>query len=128
MKRESEGILVLDDDRNTTFASGLGRDALVSTSLGRLWRNRDRTPVKRLSAMTEFERPLTIAAIPTRDAVCFLIFALQEADALSEFLAGVDLAEDILRHFITDPYKAMIVVDTAGKIAYMSPVHEKFSD
>ncbi|WP_256730985.1 sigma-54 interaction domain-containing protein [Ralstonia pickettii] len=76
--------------------------------------------------MTEFERPLTIAAIPTRDAVCFLIFALQEADALSEFLAGVDLAEDILRHFITDPYKAMIVVDTVGKIAYMSPVHEKF--
>ncbi|KER67916.1 Fis family transcriptional regulator [Burkholderia cepacia] len=126
MKRESEGILVLDDDGNTTFASGLGRDALVSTALGRQWRNRDRAPVKRLSAMTEFERPLTIAAIPTRDAVCFLIFALEEADALSEFLAGVDLAEDILRHFITDPYKAMIVVDTAGKIAYMSPVHEKF--
>ncbi|MGU7774317.1 sigma-54 interaction domain-containing protein [Burkholderia sp. MR1-5-21] len=126
MKRESEGILVMDDEGNVTFASGLGRDALVSASLGRLWRNRDRAPVKRLSAMTEFERPLTVAAIPTRDAVCFLIFALEEADALSEFLAGVDLAEDILRHFITDPYKAMIVVDTAGKIAYMSPVHEKF--
>ncbi|WP_218274968.1 PAS domain S-box protein, partial [Pseudomonas sp. GW460-13] len=69
---------------------------------------------------------MTIAAIPSRDAVCFLIFALQEANELSEFLATVDSAEDILRHFITDPYKAMVVVDTAGKITYMSPVHERF--
>ncbi|MEX3959779.1 sigma-54 interaction domain-containing protein [Trinickia sp. EG282A] len=126
MKRESEGILVLDDEGKVTFASGLGRDALVSKLLGRVWQNRDRIPLKRLSAIAEFERPLTVAAIPARDAVCFLIFAVKEADELSEFLASVDSAEDILRHFITDPYKAMIVVDTAGKITYMSPIHERF--
>lgn len=126
MKRESEGILVLDNEGKTTFASGLGRDTLVSGSLSRMWQNRARVPVRRLSAMTELERPLTVAAIPTRDAVCFLIFAVQEADELTEFLASVDSAEDILRHFVTDPYKAMVVVDTAGKITYMSPVHERF--
>lgn len=69
---------------------------------------------------------MTVAAIPTRDAVCFLIFDSQEADEFSEFLASVDSAEDILRHFIIDPYKAMVVVDADGRITYMSPVHERF--
>lgn len=126
MKRESEGVLVLDAEGNTTFASGLGRDSLVAKSLGRVWQNRDRVPLKRMSAMAELERPLTVAAIPTRDSVCFLIFAVQEGDELSEFLASVEAAPDILRHFITDPYKAMVVVDTSAHITYMSPVHEKF--
>ncbi|BDB30252.1 MULTISPECIES: sigma-54 interaction domain-containing protein [Cupriavidus] len=126
MKREAEGILVLDADGTMKFASGLGHDALIAGHLVRLWQDRMRTPLKRVSAMTDLEHPMTIAAIPSRDAVCFLIFALQEANELSEFLATVDSAEDILRHFITDPYKAMVVVDTAGKITYMSPVHERF--
>jgi transcriptional regulator with PAS, ATPase and Fis domain len=126
MKREPEGILVMDSDGNPTFASGLARDGLISDHLSRLWRNRDRIPLRRLSAMTDLERPLTVAAIPTRDAVCFLIFAIAAADELSEFLASVDSAEDILRHFITDPFKAMIVVDTEGKISYMSAIHERF--
>ncbi|UDM51974.1 sigma-54-dependent Fis family transcriptional regulator [Cupriavidus sp. MP-37] len=126
MKRESEGVLVLDAEGATTFASGLGRDSLVARSLGGVWKNRDRVPLKRLSAMADLERPLTVAAIPTRDSVCFLIFAVQEGDELSEFLASVEAAPDILRHFITDPYKAMVVVDTSARITYMSPVHEKF--
>src|SRR5262249_37715916 len=126
MKHESEGILVLDADGKTTFASGLGRDSLISSTLSRTWQNRARVPVKRLAAMADLERPLTVAAIPTRDAVCFLIFAGQEAGELTEFLARVDSAQDLLRHFVTDPYKAMVVVDTTGKITYMSPVHERF--
>nr|WP_315598467.1 sigma 54-interacting transcriptional regulator [uncultured Cupriavidus sp.] len=126
MKRESEGILVLDADGNTTFSSGLGTDSMVAKSLGRLWQNRGRVPLKRMSYMAELERPLTVAAIPTRDAVCFLIFVLQEGDELSEFVASVEAAPDILRHFVTDPYKAMVVVDTSARITYMSPVHERF--
>lgn len=126
MKREPEGILVLDEHGATTLSSGLGRDALISQSLCRLWQNRGRMPVRRLSALTDLDRPMTVAAIPTRDAVCFLIFDSQEADEFSEFLASVDSAEDILRHFIIDPYKAMVVVDADGRITYMSPVHERF--
>lgn len=76
MKPESEGVLVFDADGNTIFSSGLGHDAQVTKMLGRLWSNRGCVPIKRLSVMAELERPLTIAAIPTRDAVCFLIFAV----------------------------------------------------
>jgi len=126
MKRESEGILVLDAGGKTTFASGLGTDSLVEKSLARLWLNRDRVPLRRMSYMADLERPLTVAAVPTRDAVCFLIFVLQEGDELSEFVASVEAAPDILRHFVTDPFKAMVVVDTSARITYMSPVHERF--
>ncbi|WP_406624012.1 sigma-54 interaction domain-containing protein [Acidovorax sp. SDU_ACID1] len=126
MKRESEGVLVLDAGGAPVFACGLGRDELVARSLGRLWHNRDRVPLKRLVTLTELERPLTVAAIPSPEAVCFLVFALPEGDELSEFIAAVDAAPDILRHFVTDPYKAIVVVDTSARITYMSPVHEKF--
>ncbi|MBP0624368.1 sigma-54 interaction domain-containing protein [Cupriavidus consociatus] len=126
MKREPKGILVLDEHGTTTFSSALGQDSLISQVLCRLWQNRGRVPVKRLSALTELDHPMTVAAIPTRDAVCFLIFDSQEADDFSEFLAGVDVAEDILRHLITDPHKAMVVVDSDSRITYMSPIHERF--
>ncbi|MFT4066537.1 sigma-54 interaction domain-containing protein [Paraburkholderia sp.] len=126
MKRESEGILVLDENGMEVFASGLGHDTLIGSSLQQLWKNRHRAPVKRVSAIANLERPLTVAAVPTGDAVCFMIFASEGADELSEFLANVESAEDILRHFITAPYEAMVVVDTSGKITYMSPVHERF--
>ncbi|GAB7544475.1 sigma-54 interaction domain-containing protein [Cupriavidus sp. 8B] len=126
MKKETEGILVLDDAGETKFASGLGRDVSVARSLSGIWRNRGKVPVKRLSALADLERPLTIAAVHSPEGICFLIFAAGECDELSEFLASVDSAEDIIRHFITDPYKAIVVVDTAGKICYMSPVHERF--
>jgi len=124
MRREAEGILVLNDDGAVTFASGLGQDELICSSLSKIWLTRTR--IKRVYALTEFERPLTVASIPTRDAVCFLIFDAQEVDELTEFLTTVDSAEDVLRHFITNPYEAVVVVDPAGKITYMSPVHERF--
>ncbi len=79
MTRESEGVLVLDLDGNTCFASGIGRDSSVTASLRNLWRNRDRVPLKRLAALTDLERPLTVASIPSRDSVCFLIFVVQDA-------------------------------------------------
>lgn len=126
MNRDPEGILVLDEHGATTFSSGLGRDSLITQSLCQLWRNRGRVPIKRLTAMTDLDRPMTVASIPTRDAICFLIFDAQEGDEFCEFLATVDSAEDILRHFITDPYKALVAVDTDGKITYMSPIHERF--
>jgi transcriptional regulator with PAS, ATPase and Fis domain len=38
----------------------------------------------------------------------------------------VDFAYDILNHILNDPYDAMTIVDKNAKMAYISPVHEKF--
>ncbi|WP_439650577.1 sigma-54 interaction domain-containing protein [Pollutimonas subterranea] len=47
-------------------------------------------------------------------------------DALVDFIAAVPFAATILNHFITSPYQAVNVVDSTGKILYISPTHERF--
>jgi len=76
-------------------------------------------------AITDVEPSLTIAAVHTTDGVCYMIFQAVESDDLNEFLASVDSADEILRHFISDSYRAMVVVDPSAKISYMSRVHER---
>ncbi|MFF7710771.1 sigma 54-interacting transcriptional regulator [Pseudomonas sp. NPDC007930] len=45
---------------------------------------------------------------------------------LLDFIASVDIAFDILRHFITNPYEGITVVDKHAVLRYISPVHERF--
>ena len=56
------------------------------------------------------------------------LIMLSEAlsDTVLNFLATVDFAYDIIEHILTDPYDAMVVVDANEKMAFISPVHEKF--
>lgn len=124
-KREVVGILVLDEHGERRFAVGLGDDELVSSKLVFAWRNRGKTPVKRMWGISELQQPLTIASLYGSEGVCFLIFPTGDSDELSEFLACVDAAPDILRHFISDAYRALVTVDPTGRITYMSAIHER---
>lgn len=45
---------------------------------------------------------------------------------LLDFICTVDIAFDILKHFITNPYEGITVVDKDAVLRYISPVHEKF--
>lgn len=49
-----------------------------------------------------------------------------EALALFDFIAAVDIAFDILNHFVTTPYEGVTVVDKDAILRYVSPIHEKF--
>ncbi|WP_085704597.1 sigma-54-dependent Fis family transcriptional regulator [Pseudomonas sp. B8(2017)] len=46
--------------------------------------------------------------------------------ALLDFIGTVDIAFDILKHFITNPYEGITVVDRDAVLRYISPVHERF--
>lgn len=124
-KREDVGILVLDEHCERRFAIGLGNDELISNKLASAWRNRDKTPIRRMWSISDLQEPLTIASLHGSDGVCFLIFPAGNSDELSEFLACVDAAPDILRHFISDAYRALVTVDPVGRITYMSAIHER---
>ncbi|MBU68641.1 MAG: sigma-54-dependent Fis family transcriptional regulator [Cupriavidus sp.] len=126
MNRETEGVLVIDAAGGAVFAVGRGRDEDVVQVLSRLWRTRDRFPLKPMFAIDDLEPALTVASIPVRDAVCFLISVAAHGDELNGLLKHVDAAPEILTHFVTDRHKAMVVVDNAACITYMSPVHERF--
>lgn len=125
--RDKDGFLVLDSQAQEMFSSGLGADAQVAESLIALWRNRHGVPLERVSILAGFAQPLMAVAIHEADAICFLIFALREGDHLAKFLASVHAAPDILRHLLTDPDRAIVVVDRSARISYMSPVHEQLS-
>lgn len=125
MKRDAAGILVLDANGQTKFASGLGADDSVARSIFSMWADRGRSPIKRLFVLPGIEPVHSVAAHVTPQGACFLLLADGEGDELTEFIATVDCAADIFRYFITNPYEAMNVVDPSGKIMYMSPVHER---
>ena len=55
-----------------------------------------------------------------------ILFSTPPTDTVLEFVMAVDFAYDILNHILTDPYDAMAIVDAREKLAFISPVHEKF--
>ncbi|MEM5429438.1 sigma-54 interaction domain-containing protein [Cupriavidus oxalaticus] len=57
------------------------------------------------------------------------LILLHRADTqavLLDFLGTVPFAGAILDYFLNDPYQAITVVDKAGQVRFISPVHEKF--
>ncbi|HYG42480.1 MAG TPA: sigma 54-interacting transcriptional regulator [Bordetella sp.] len=70
--------------------------------------------------------PMTVVAFTSAGTGCFVLYRHDSGDPLYEFVGSVDFSADILRHFVTDPYEAITVVDHQARIRYMSPVHEKF--
>jgi len=68
-----------------------------------------------------------MAALVTAVAGGYLIL-LSEAptETVLNFLLNVDFAYDIIDQILTDPYDAMAIVDVDEKLAFISPVHERF--
>lgn len=67
------------------------------------------------------------SALVTRVAEGTLVVLSEPpGDMVLDFILGVDFAYDILNHILKDPYDAMAIVDADEKLAYISPVHEKF--
>lgn len=55
-----------------------------------------------------------------------VILSEPPSDTVLDFMLNVDFAYDIVNHILQDPYDAMAVVDAEERLAYISPVHEKF--
>lgn len=126
MNKSTRGFVVLDADAKTRFAAGLGLDPILNETLQEIWKNRFQTRLPKLFTIKHLDDPLSVLVFFEQNAVCFLIQQHEKGDPLVEFVATVDFASDIFRHFITNPYEAMTVVDAQGLVRYISPVHEKF--
>ena len=71
------------------------------------------------------DRKLIGYASPTSDG-CLILLATNPSDTVLRFMMTVDFSFDIIDHVLTDPYDAMVVIDTKGDVVFISPVHEKF--
>ncbi len=60
------------------------------------------------------------------DGGYLILLSEPPTDTVLQFLLHVDFAYDIIDHVLTDPYDAMAIVDDKARVAFISPVHEKF--
>jgi PAS domain S-box-containing protein len=119
-----KGVLLLDSNGKTIATMGLGADprarAIVSD---RRWQTDARE--RRLVPVLFADRSLTAVVTPIGDGL-MVVLSEPPSNTVFDFMLGVDFAYDIIEHILTDPYDAMAVVDRQERLAYISPVHEKF--
>ena len=126
MSQDSRGVLVIDAAQTIRFATGLCQEPLLQRELMSRVQRAKPSVLPEVFALEGLEQPLSVMTSSADDAVLFIVQRSDRLDPLFEFIATVPFAADILRHFVTNPYEAMTVVDAQGLIRYISPVHEKF--
>jgi len=67
-----------------------------------------------------------VAHVTTVDDGQLVLLSDGPTDTVLRLLLNVDFAYDIFEHFLTDTYNAMVVVNADEKLAFISPVHERF--
>lgn len=122
----NRGVLLIDIAGDIRFASGLGLEPLVQRELIARSSRLGLDALPEVFAIEGLEQPLSVMVSVSNQGALFMVQGSDSADPLLEFIATVPFAGDILRHFVTNPYEAMTVVDAGGLIRYISPVHEKF--
>lgn len=119
-----KGIVVTTESGQVVTALGKGQDPRITTLV--------KDPAWMAAAL---EKRMVRVPLPDRALIAFVsaveggnLILLSEgaSETVLHFLLSVDFAYDIIDHVLTDPYDAMVVVDSDAKVAFISPVHEKF--
>lgn len=118
------GLVVVGEDRRVAHASGVGADPRIRTMAGDPAWLEDALQ-RRLQPISIDRRSYLLAVIPQgRGAV--ILCSDAPGQPFVDFVASVDFAYDLLEHLLTDPFEAMTVIDAKARIAFISPVHERF--
>lgn len=126
MRKETAGILVLSRNGEGVFATGIARSDKVSAALRKASAGASATGDRALLAIEVDDESYAVVTVRAEEADAFVLFNRGAGDVLFDFAASVDFADDILRHLLTNPYEALTVVDKAGVIRFLSPIHERF--
>ncbi len=71
-------------------------------------------------------RQYLAAVVQDASSTLMLLRSADDADPLFSFIATVPFAAEIFRYIISNPYQAMTVADSKGKLRFISEVHERF--
>lgn len=118
-------IVLIDEAGKLAFASSSARasglaDAVLSHVKGP-------GAGSRISALELDGMPYVVVTGTTVDKMTAAIVHHEDkASTLVDFITSVDIAFDILNHFLTNPYEGITVVDRNSMLRYLSPVHERF--
>lgn len=118
-------IVLIDDAGKLAFASPSARVSGLADAV----LNHVKGPGggKRISALELDGVPYVVVTGPTADKMTAAIVHHEDkSSTLVDFIVSVDIAFDILNHFLTNPYEGITVVDRDSMLRYLSPVHERF--
>lgn len=119
-----KGAAIIDAKGKYLSAVGLAEDARVKALLGNQeWR--DDALSRRLMPVL-LDEGKYVALMRTVGDGYIVLLSEPTSDVVFDFIHGVDFAYDIIHHILSDPYDAMAVVDARERLAFISPVHEKF--
>ncbi len=122
-----KGILVLGPDGGQQLALGAAARPELAARMQQRWSAADKGRQSVFVVADESSgSSYVVVAVASRDGTVLIALQHDQRDALVEFVASVDFAGDILQHLLTNPFEALTVVDHAGIVRYISPVHEKF--
>ncbi len=118
------GVIVVDDERRVAHASGVAADPRLKAMAGdRAWLSD--ALQRRLQPVTIDRRPYLLAIIPKGQGAVILC-SEPPGQPFVDFVSSVDFAYELLEHLVTDPFEAMTVIDAKARVAFISPVHERF--
>ena len=119
-----QGIAVNDSEGDLLATLGIASDPRIEGMVeDPAWL--EEAVAKRVQPVMLTDR--TLIAVTSRTGDGYLtILSDSPGDTVLNFVMNVPFAYDILNHILTDPYDAMAVVDAKERVAFISPVHEKF--
>ncbi|MEP9365836.1 sigma 54-interacting transcriptional regulator [Xanthobacter sp. VNH20] len=117
-------IVLFDTKGAVIFSTPALASGAVAAALKHHVTSSDTT--RRLSAFTHGEDTYVVAAVPIESGTLVILHPENKGSTLYDFILSVDIAYDILNHFLTNPYEGITVVDSDAILRYVSPVHERF--
>ncbi|WP_343656453.1 sigma 54-interacting transcriptional regulator [Cupriavidus sp.] len=120
------GVLVCQGDGRPVTAFGVCADPAVADAARVARANADPASGRRLFPLAVGQARYIGLSLEDADRHLILLHRADAQATLFDFLGTVPFADAILDHFLNDPYQAITVVDHAGLVRFISPVHEKF--
>ncbi|MCA3187367.1 MULTISPECIES: sigma 54-interacting transcriptional regulator [unclassified Cupriavidus] len=120
------GALLCTADGATETAFGVCTNATVATATLTAWMQAGPAGGRKLFPVAVGEARYIGLSLEDGTRRLILLHAADAQATLFDFLGTVPFADAILDHFLNDPYQAITVVDQAGLVRFISPVHEKF--
>lgn len=121
------GVLVIGADGQTASALGVASRGEFAAVLHQRWREAQDLG----QSVFLVEDPVTqaghvVVSLSSLGGTVLAVLRHDRRDALIELVGSVEFSGEILEHLLTNPFEALTVVDRAGVLRYISPIHEKF--
>jgi transcriptional regulator with PAS, ATPase and Fis domain len=118
------GVVLVDTSGRISFTIGIGGDQRIcALAQDKVWLNEARS--KRLQPLILDHIDYALLIVPFEQGDLMLI-SEAPGQAVMDFIGSVDFAYDLIEQLLVSPFEAMTVIDKQKRLAYLSPVHEKF--